>query len=143
MYEHTTTIEINGKKYNESNIRILLGLEEVQNLKQYLKKNRVSEDILKIAYVIDRPTRLTTMLKEIYHIPHEDNEDVRLALARVQIDAALRMNENLQRYMQLQFVSETIERLIFGELLLDGKTKKESEKGKKKAKPVGAGSKKE
>lgn len=143
MYEHHTTLEINGKKYNESNLRILLGLEEGEDLRKYLKKNRVSEDILKIAYVIDNPTRFTAMLKEIYHIPHENNEEVRLALARVQIDAALRMNENLQRYMQLQFVSETIERLIFGELLLDGKVKKGSKREKKKPRSSTSASKKE
>ena len=130
MYGNPSTIEINSKHYSKSNLCMLPGLGDPISLKDYLKKNKISKDILNIALVMDDSSRLPVMIKQIYHIPREGNEEVRLALVRAQIDAALRMNENLQKYMTQRYVAETIEKLIFGELLLDGKAKKDARKKK-------------
>ena len=129
MYGNSSTIEINAKHYSKSNLCMLLGLGDSVSLK-VLKKNKISKDILNIAQVMDDPSQLPVMIKQIYHIPREGNEEVRLVLVRAQIDAALRMNENLQKYMTQRYVAETIEKLIFGELLLDGKAKKDARKKK-------------
>ena len=98
----------------------------------HMKKNSISGDILNLAWVLDDPGRLTVMLENIHNIPQEDNILIRLALARVQIDAALSMNENLQKYTKQKFVAETIERLIFGDLLVEGKSSKNNGNGKEK-----------
>ena len=125
-------IVIDKKRYSESNLRMLLGIGEDITLKDHIKKISISEDILNLAWVLDDPSRLTVMLEKIHAIPHEDNILVRLALARVQIDAALSMNENLEKYTKQKFVAETIERMVFGDLLVEGKSSKNNGNGKEK-----------
>jgi hypothetical protein len=44
--------------------------------------------------------------------------ELRLALIRVQVEAELRMNEDIQRYQQRRYVAQVIEILLFQELLL-------------------------
>ena len=126
---------------------MLVGLEDQDLLETYLKENIISDDILRIAWVMDKPTRLPVSLEQLYNIKNIENNDVRIPLARAQVDAALRMNENLQKYTKQKYVAETIERLIFGELLLEGKGKKKNNNGNgdgtpKKKKRTTAGKKK-
>lgn len=126
MHEETSTIEIHKKHNRVSTLKILLGLDDSMSLKDFLKKKTVPTDILNIAWVLDEPTRLPIILEIIHAIPNEENMEVRLSLVRAQIDASLRMNENLQKYTKQKFVAETIERLIFGDLMLEGKSSKNS-----------------
>ena len=129
MSRDRSTIEIGKKRYNRDNLAMLLGLENESDLDNIMKMDAVPSDILNIAWVLDKPTRLPVALKDIYAIERDDNEGVRLALARAQIDAALNLNENLQKYTKQKFVAETIEKMLFGELLLEGKSKKNSSGG--------------
>lgn len=128
MYSDTSNVDIGNKKYNRGNLCVLLGLEDTSQLSDHIKNNTISEDLLKIAWVLDKPVRLPMILKDIFYISRENNEDVRLALARAQINGHLKMNENLEKYMQQQFAAETMERLIFGELMLDGKANRQPRK---------------
>jgi hypothetical protein len=43
---------------------------------------------------------------------------MRLSLIRVQVEAEMRMNEDIQRYQQRRYVTQVIEILLFNELLL-------------------------
>ena len=147
MSKGNTTVEIKKRMYNQSTLEILLGLGEDESITEHLKQQPIPEDILNIAWVLDKPTRLPTVLKTIHAINKEDNIDVRLSLARAQIDAALKMNENLQQYTKQKFVAETIERMVFGNLLVEGKSSKNSngngdQKTEKKTKGKSAGKKK-
>jgi len=128
MIGDSSTIEIKKKRYEKTHLSMLLGLEHPSDLASFIKSNTIPEDILNIAWVLDKPTRLPVALKSIYEISRDDNDTVRLALARAQIDAALHLNENLRKYTKQKFVAETMERMIFGELLLEGKSKKNSRK---------------
>ncbi len=105
---------------------MLLGLDDSIKLKDHVKKLSIHQDILSIAWVLDKPVRLPVELETIHNIAKDNNIHVRLALARAQIDAALNMNENLQKYTKQKFVAETMERVIFGDLLLEGKFSKNS-----------------
>ena len=96
----------------------------------------ISNDLLNIAYILDKPSRLPIMLREIYHIPGKENEEIRLALARAQIDSLLNMNQNLEKNSTQKYVSETIEKLIFGELLLNGKSQDKERRDKNRQKKV-------
>ncbi len=128
MYSDTSNVDIGKKKYNRGNLCVLLGLEDTSQLTDEIKKKSIPEDLLKIAWVLDKPSRLSMILKEIFYISRDNNEDVRLALARAQINAHLKMNENLEKYTQQRFAAETMERLIFGELMLDGKAQRQARK---------------
>ncbi len=126
MNSGSSTIEIKKRRYSESTLCILLGLEDEESLAAFLKKQTIAEDILNIAWVIDKPIRLPATLGIIHGIKKDDNVEARLALARAQINAALRMNENLQMFNQQKFVAEAMERIIFGNLLVEGKSSKNS-----------------
>jgi hypothetical protein len=43
---------------------------------------------------------------------------MRLSLIRVQVEAEMRMNEDIQRYQQRRYVAQVIEILLFNDLLL-------------------------
>lgn len=126
MTSGNSMIEIDKRQYSEMTLRILLGFPEGDTVRSYLKDHTVPPDILTIAWVLDQPTRFPVVLADIHGIARENNTAVRLALARAQINASLRMNENLQMFHEQKFVAETMERMIFGDLLVEGKSSRAS-----------------
>jgi hypothetical protein len=64
--------------------------------------------------------RLPWFLKDICALclKEEDQRDMRLSLIRVQVEAEMRMNEDIQRYQQRRYVAQVIEILLFNDLLL-------------------------
>ncbi len=48
----------------------------------------------------------------------QDQREMRLSLIRVQVDAELRMNQDIQRYQQRRYVAQVIEVLLFNDLML-------------------------
>jgi len=127
-------VEINGKYFSKRTLEILAGV------KSY---HKVDNNLLLIAEAIDNPYDFPFLLENIYDM--DIDEDLRLALARVQIDSKLHMRNDLEKMQLRLYVSETIEKMLFGELLLDGnghmrekdedEKKKDSKKSKKKSVP--------
>lgn len=104
-------ITINGERYPSEDLKLLTGADEVLEPKMH---------ILLLAKILRNPMRLPWFLKDICDLclNDEDLKDLRLALIRVQVDAELRMNQDIQRYQQRRYVAQVVEILQFNELLL-------------------------
>ncbi len=104
-------LEIDGEKFSAEDLRLLTGEDEVREPKGF---------ILLVARALRNPFRLPWFLKDICALCLKEDEqrDVRLALIRVQVDAELKMNHDIQRYQQRRYVAQVIEILLFNELLL-------------------------
>ena len=119
-------IEIDGKKYNKHTIELLTGVKNFHELSDNLKL---------IAEAIENPYDFPFVLEDIYDM--DFNDDIRLALVRIQIDSKLHMHKDLEGMQLRLYVAETIEKMLFGELLMEGNGKgkeKEAIKPKKKSK---------
>ena len=104
-------LTINGERYSSADLKLLTGEDIVSNPKSH---------ILLLAKILHNPMRLPWFLKDICGLCLNDEElkDLRLALIRVQVDAELRMNQDIQRYQQRRYVAQVIEILLFNELML-------------------------
>jgi len=105
------SIEINGEKFSLEDLMLLTGEDEVKEPKGY---------ILLVARALRNPMRLPWLLKEICSlcIKDEEQRDMRLSLIRVQVDAELKMNQDIQRFQQRRYVAQVIEILLFNDLML-------------------------
>lgn len=108
------SITIKGEKYCVDDLLLLSGEDEIKNpdgIKGYL---------LMMAKALRNPMRLPWLIKDIFNlcIKEEDQRDMRLCLIRVQVEAELKMNQDIQRYQQRRYVAQVIEILLFNELLL-------------------------
>lgn len=76
--------------------------------------------MLLLARVLEDPLSLPGQLRQICSLglDEEERRELRMALIRVQVDAELRMHEDIQRYQQRRYVAQVIEILLFNELLL-------------------------
>ncbi|MCJ7444548.1 MAG: hypothetical protein MUO26_08470 [Methanotrichaceae archaeon] len=106
------------EKYSISDLKLLMGIDEVSETKPF---------IILLARALNDPFRLPWLLKDICGLCLDENEisDLRMALVRVQVDAELRMNEDIQRYQQRRYVAQVIEILMFQELMLAPKETEE------------------
>ena len=104
-------ITINGERYSSADLKLLIGEDEVLEPKPH---------ILLLAKILRNPMRLPWFLKDICNLclNEDDLKELRLALIRVQVDAELRMNQDIQRYQQRRYVAQVVEILQFNELLL-------------------------
>ena len=104
-------IDIADEKFSLSDLKLLMGVDDLGDTKPY---------ILLLARALRDPLRLPWLLKDICELYLGDDElhELRLALIRVQVDADMRMNEDIQRYQQRRYVAQVIEILMFQELLL-------------------------
>ena len=109
MNEMDITME--GERYSSADLKLLIGEDEVLEPKMH---------ILMLAKILRNPMRLPWFLKDICNLclNEEDLKDLRLALIRVQVDAELRMNQDIERYQQRRYVAQVVEILQFNELLL-------------------------
>lgn len=103
---------INEKKYSIKTVALLTGQMDVDF-------EKVPENILTIAQVVDDPDSLPYLLETLKYMKIEDMEKFRFVLLRVQIDSQLHLNEDMEKYHKRLFVSQVIEKLIYGELLLE------------------------
>jgi len=104
-------ITIGNEKFSTADLQLLTGQDDVKTPQDY---------ILLLARVLRDPLKLPRHLSDIccLRLKEEDLQEIRMALLRVQIDAELRMHEDIQRYQQRRYVSQVIEILLFNELLL-------------------------
>jgi len=104
-------VTINGEKFSADDLRLLAGEDEIREPKGFM---------LLVARALRNPMRLPWLLKDICALclKEDDQRDMRLSLIRVQVEAEMRMNEDIQRYQQRRYVAQVIEILLFNDLLL-------------------------
>lgn len=113
-------VEVHGKSYSKDIVEILSGKRG---------STKVDKKLLPVLEAIANPNELPFLIGDINAL--KPTHELRLALIRVQVYSELKMHEDLNLYQKRLYVSQTIEKLLFGELLLEGtKDKEEDEKGK-------------
>ncbi len=105
------SIAINGEKFSLEDLMLLTGEYEVKEPKDYT---------LLVARALGNPMKLPWLLRDIcdLKIREEEQRDMRLSLIRVQVDAELKMNQDIQRFQQRRYVAQVIEILLFNDLML-------------------------
>jgi hypothetical protein len=116
-------VELYGKKYSQDTVEIVAGKHG---------ETKVNKAMIPILEVIENPSELPFLIADINSIKTTD--DIRLALVRVQVHSELNMHEDLNKHQKRLYVSQAIEKMLWGELLLNGgnKKKKDKENDKKK-----------
>ncbi len=99
------------KKFSLKTLGLLTGKKDVDT-------ENVPDNILTIAEVVEDPDELPYLLETIKSMQIDDMEKFRFVLLRVQIDSMLRMNEDIEMYQKRLYVSQVIEKLLYGEILL-------------------------
>lgn len=101
------------KKYSEKNLQLITGKKDISSHYQ-----DISEEMLLLSEVIEDPLKLPYLLEAFYTTPIKNEKAFHFALVRVQVDSDLRMHEDIQKYQQRKYVAETLEKLLYGELML-------------------------
>ena len=109
----TNCVNIKGKDYSLDTLGLIVG---TQNLKI---TNSFAEEYLLLCEVVDNPFILPFFLEIFYTMDIKDPENFRLALWRVQVDSDLRLGEDISKHQQRSYVTRTLERLLFSEVLLE------------------------
>ncbi|MCX9025402.1 MAG: hypothetical protein OIN85_04820 [Candidatus Methanoperedens sp.] len=105
-------IRIQDKKYSSKTLELLAGQKGADI-------EKIHENVLIIAEVVDDPDQLPYVIEGIKSLEIDDMDKFRFVLLRVQVDSHLHMNEDLGKYMKRLYVSQVIEKLLYGELLLE------------------------
>ena len=113
-------VEVHGKKFFKETIEILTGKRGAKD---------VDKKMLPVLEAIDNPSELPYLIDKINSL--KPTEDLRLALVRVQVQSELKMHEDLNMHQKRLYAAQTIEKLLWGELLLEG-GKEEKGEGKKR-----------
>lgn len=83
------------------------------------KVPEVIPDFMKnIAQCLERPKTMYLYIEDIVNA--REVSDHRIHLARVQIDSELHMRDDVDRHTQRLWAAQTIERMIFGGLMVEG-----------------------
>ncbi len=101
------------KKYSEKNLQLITGKKDIS-----LHHQDVPEEMLLLSEAIEDPLKLPYLLETFYTTQIKNEKAFHFALLRVQVDSDLRMHEDLQKYQQRKYVAETLEKLLYGELML-------------------------
>lgn len=103
---------MNDKKYSIKTLELLTGNKDIDI-------EKVPEDVLTIAEAVEDPDKLPYLIEGIIDMEITEKEKFRYVLLRVQIDSHLHMNEDLEKYQKRVFVAQVIEKLLYGDLLLE------------------------
>jgi hypothetical protein len=106
-------IIILGKKYSEKNLQLITGKKDIS-----LNCEDIPEEMLLLSEVIEDPLKLPYLLDTFYIANIKNENAFHFALLRVQVDSDLRMHEDIQKYQERKYVAETLEKLLYGELML-------------------------
>jgi len=106
-------IIILDKKYSEKNLQLITGKKDIS-----LHHQDIPEEMLLLSEVIEDPLKLPYLLETFYTTQIKNEKAFHFALLRVQVDSDLRMHEDIQKYQQRRYVAETLEKLLYGELML-------------------------
>ncbi len=113
-------ISINNKKYSLDTLKLLTGHME-------LDIDEIPDNLLVIAEAVDWPDKLPYLIETIMSLKIVDPEKFRLILLRIQVDSELHINEDLQKYQKRLYVSQVIEKLLYGELFFEAGKEEEDE----------------
>ena len=113
-------ISIRDKKYSSRTLELLAG-------KKGVDIEEIHDNVLTIAGVVDDPDQLPYVIEGIKALEIDDMDKFRFVLLRVQVDSHLHMNEDLEKYMKRLYVAQVIEKLLYGELLLEEGEKEDEE----------------
>jgi hypothetical protein len=116
-------VEVHGKKFNQDTVEIVAGKHG---------ETKVNKAMVPILTAIDNPNELPFLIAEINAIKTTD--DMRLALVRVQVHSELKMHEDLNKHQKRLYVAQAIEKMLWGELLLNGGSKKKKDNNDDKKK---------
>lgn len=108
----TGSLVISKNKYSENLLQLILGKKDILSIEA------IPEEMLLLSEVIDNPFKLPYMLEGFYKMQFQNEQAFHFALLRIQIDSDLRMNEDIQKYQQRKYVAETLEKMLYGELIL-------------------------
>ncbi|NOR59110.1 MAG: hypothetical protein GQ469_00515 [Methanosarcinales archaeon] len=100
------------REISVNTLQLILGQTSVE-------QENVPDEILLLAKAIDDPYCLPFIIEELDELEIEDEKMFRFSLLRVQIDSELRMNEDIQMHQRRRYVAQVIEKMIFGELLIE------------------------
>lgn len=101
------------KNIQKKNLQLITGKKDISSHYQ-----DIPEEMLLLSEVIEDPLKLPYLLEAFYTAPIKNEKAFHFALVRVQVDSDLRMHEDLQKYQQRKYVAETLEKLLYGELML-------------------------
>lgn len=111
---------IKDRKYSLETLKLLTGQQEME-----IKK--IPHNVLVIAEAVEEPYKLPYLLETIKSLEIDDMDKFRYMLLRVQIDSELHMNEDIQKYHKRLFVSQVIEKLLYGDIFFEaGKDENEN-----------------
>lgn len=79
---------------------------------------KVSPTLSNIADCLDRPVEFTEKVENICE--SEDSEEYRYHLVRMQIYSELNIREDVDYHSRRLWIAQTLEKLIFGKLKIDG-----------------------
>jgi len=107
-------VTISGEKFSSNDLLLLSGSDEIS------QPDQIKGYILLVARALRNPMRLPWLLQDICKmcLAEEEQREMRLCLIRVQVEAELKMNQDIQRYQQRRYVAQVIEILLFNDLLL-------------------------
>jgi hypothetical protein len=84
-------------------------------------KKTIDNKFFIVAKAMQRPLDLPFLIEDIYALKnYKYADDLRFALVRVQIYCDMHMNKDMEHYQRLNYVAETIENILFGELMKEG-----------------------
>jgi len=106
-------IIISEKRYSERNLQLITGKKDIS-----LHTVDIPEEMLLLSEAIEDPKKLPYLLETFYTAQIKNEKAFHFALLRVQVDSDIRMHEDIQKYQQRKYVAETLEKLLYGELML-------------------------
>ena len=111
-------VQIGNKKYSTDLVELLTGAKGA---------TEVNDEWLPVLDALQEPQNFPFLVEKIYYL--EPTEPLRLALARCQIDAELRMRENLEQHQRRLYIAQTVEKILYGDLLVEGISKDKDKDG--------------
>jgi len=103
---------INDKKYSLETLKLLTGQPDMEI-------EQIPHNVLVIAEAVDGPDKLPYLLETIKSLEIDDMDTFRYVMLRIQIDSELHMNEDIEKYHKRLYVSQVIEKLLYGELFFE------------------------
>lgn len=107
-------VTLNERKYSLEILGLVTG-----KLGEKVDYTTTKQELLVLCEVLDNPYRLPYLLETYYSMKIDDEQSFRFSLLRVQVDSDLRMNEDIQKHQQRNYIARTIERLLYGDLMLE------------------------
>lgn len=107
-------VTINERKYSLEILGLVTG-----KLGEKVDYTTTKQELLILCEVLDNPYRLPYLLETYYSMKISDEQSFRFSLLRVQVDSDLRMHEDIQIHQRRNYISKTIERLLYGDLMLE------------------------